>query len=257
MTINRKGSGFTIIELTLSLAFISILILLIATTTIQIGTMYQKGVTLKTINQSGRDIVRIMRDDIASSSKQNIAFITSKPSNAALVHNDKASFRLCLGSVSYVGNSAAAIREYSKNTSITSIPLIKTPGARGYPVHLARVEDRAGLYCRVDGSGKPLQQNLTTSNYREMLIDTLGASSVNDEARQSSTTAVHTISFSRFVSDATTKQYMYKLDIGIGTNQKGTIGSDGLCSPPGEQNQNFDNCAISKFNTIIGAGYGK
>lgn len=258
MTTNTKQSGFTLIELTLSLAFISILLLLVATTTIQLGSMYQKGVALKTINQSGRDVVRIMRDDIASASRDTIRFVSSKPGNAAILPNDRASFRLCLGSVSYVGNSAAAIRAYSQNVNITSVPLIKTTGSDAYPVHLARVQDRTGLYCRKDArTGRLVQQNLLNNNFREMLVSTEGRAGVQDQAKQSSLVAVHTMSFSPFVSDATTKQYMYQLNIGIGTNEKGTIGSDGKCSPPGEQNQNFDNCAISEFNTIIGAGYAK
>ena len=51
-----KQTGFTLIELMLAMTFISVLLLAIAMTIIQIGTIYNRGVTLKEVSQAARSI---------------------------------------------------------------------------------------------------------------------------------------------------------------------------------------------------------
>lgn len=51
-----KSRGFTIIELMLSMTFLAMLMLVIALTTIQISNIYNKGVTLREVNQAGRSV---------------------------------------------------------------------------------------------------------------------------------------------------------------------------------------------------------
>lgn len=50
-------SGFTIVELTLTMAFIGILLIAIAVITTNILAIYQKGTTLKAVNNTGRDLI--------------------------------------------------------------------------------------------------------------------------------------------------------------------------------------------------------
>ena len=57
--------GFTIIELMLAMTFVSFLLMAIAMVTVQVGKTYNRGLTLKTVNQSGRDITDSIRSDIA------------------------------------------------------------------------------------------------------------------------------------------------------------------------------------------------
>lgn len=49
--------GFTIIELTLSLGFISVLLVTIAMITLSIITIYQKGLAIRAVNSTGRELV--------------------------------------------------------------------------------------------------------------------------------------------------------------------------------------------------------
>ncbi len=49
--------GFTVVEITLVMAFIGLLLIAIATIFVNISAMYQKGLTLKTINSVGRNLV--------------------------------------------------------------------------------------------------------------------------------------------------------------------------------------------------------
>lgn len=56
-TKNKAKSGFTIVEVTLSLAFIGMLIIAIAMILVNIFALYQKGLTVKSINSVGRGLV--------------------------------------------------------------------------------------------------------------------------------------------------------------------------------------------------------
>ncbi len=50
-------SGFTIVELTLTMSFVAVLLITIAIVTTNIVTIYQKGLTLKAVNSVGRSLV--------------------------------------------------------------------------------------------------------------------------------------------------------------------------------------------------------
>lgn len=54
---NEAKAGFTIIEVTLSLAFIGMLVVAIAMVLVNILALYQKGLTVKSVNSVGRGIV--------------------------------------------------------------------------------------------------------------------------------------------------------------------------------------------------------
>ena len=62
-----KQDGFTLIELVLAMAFISALLLAIALTIIQIGTTYNRGMTLKEVNQTARSISDELTRNLTSS----------------------------------------------------------------------------------------------------------------------------------------------------------------------------------------------
>ncbi len=57
MNMNRGQQGFTIIELILSITFISALMMLAAALLMQSINIYSKGTSLKQVNQAGREIV--------------------------------------------------------------------------------------------------------------------------------------------------------------------------------------------------------
>ena len=52
----NKQSGFTLTELSLSMAMLSVLLIIILLSIFNIVGMYNKGLTLKRVNQSGRAI---------------------------------------------------------------------------------------------------------------------------------------------------------------------------------------------------------
>ncbi len=50
---DRSESGFTIVELLMAMSFIAVLLVVITLTIIQISGIYNKGLTMRAVNQSG------------------------------------------------------------------------------------------------------------------------------------------------------------------------------------------------------------
>ena len=67
--------GFTLIELTLGLAFISALLVMVSIITIHITTTYQKGLTIRSVNSTGRLLVEDFSRTIASSPTRSLSDI--------------------------------------------------------------------------------------------------------------------------------------------------------------------------------------
>lgn len=69
MKITKRNlqSGFTITELSLSMAMLSVLLLIILLSVFNIISVYNKGLTLKRVNQSGRSISTELQADLRKS----------------------------------------------------------------------------------------------------------------------------------------------------------------------------------------------
>lgn len=88
----RKQQGFTIIELMLAMTFLSFVLVFLALTLVQMIRTYDKGLTIKQVNQAGR----AMTEDIAKSMRGE------QPGNIVLTN--VANGRLCIGNVMYIWN---------------------------------------------------------------------------------------------------------------------------------------------------------
>lgn len=219
MQTNRRG--FTLIELTLALAFIAILLMLVASVLIDVGNVYQKGVITKDINQLGRETMDVMRRDLAQTSSDRVQFTVRGT-------GDNKTYRLCLGDVSYVANSSELL--------INSPSMAIVRG--GEPVRLVRTADVASGFC----SAAALS-NVTDPEASELLVS--GTSDI----------AVHNMNVEELASDA--NQGLYRVSFMIGTNDPGTISDDKKCRTAGfvdSQNQDYDYCSIAEFTTIVRTG---
>ena len=90
MTHRANKQGFTLVELMLAIAFIGFIILFTVLAVMQVMRTYNKGITLKEINQTARVTVEDMGRVIRSSS--------------TIDNSGEADGRLCTGGVSYVWN---------------------------------------------------------------------------------------------------------------------------------------------------------
>lgn len=253
--INKKG--FTLVELTLSLAFVSMLLLAVAMATIYLGNIYQKGVTVKTINQSGRDVMAMMRRDVAHAVDGRVDFEKQLESR----DNSFYSFRMCLGNVSYVGNSAgliiasldgdvyeSAIRDNNNVESVSS----NSQNPDGNLISFVRVLDPNRAYCQKNESDQflILDINEPSENYRELLVDQANG---GDIARSTASIAIHEFDYSEYIP-YTDGDAVHNLRVVFGTNDSNTI-RDGRCLPNSEEEANFNACSLSEFSTLIQSGY--
>lgn len=113
--------GFTVVELMLALSFIAFILLFTVFATVQVMRNYSKGITIKEINQTARDMADDMTRVIRSANSQSVNLSTLNQGRA------------CLGGVSYVWNTKGG------NSNLYT---------DGSPVNVARVGDPAGAMCQ-------------------------------------------------------------------------------------------------------------
>lgn len=213
MTRFRRSSGFTLVELNLAIVFVALLVLAVAMTTMSVSRTYQYGVSLKTINQLGREVTDQMRRDIAAASPTQIQFVEAGGAGA-----------LCLGTVSYAYNSADLLN--SSGTKILQ---------SGDPVNLVRFDDRNREMC-LGGS-----LTLPTSEITEIL------------ATNTTELAVHDMEFRNLLTtnEGGVNEGVVELNLSIGTAEIGTTDSDAKCLPPTDPSENFNNCAVREFALVV------
>lgn len=235
--VNKRTEGFTIIELMLAMSFVAMLLLAIALSILQIAQIYNKGMTLKEVNQTGRNIGAEFSRNLGASDAFALATnLRAAPGNAG--------GRLCLGQYSYVWNYSAALAAGNSN-------VIRHQAAPFDEIHLLKVPDSSGAYCAMSGSSfvyptvrtvdRPQSVELLKSGDRLLSIHQFSMSTVPGGA------------------DVLTGQQLYTTSFTIGTGIEPTKPSpltpdNTQCLPPGNINANFAYCAVQQFTLVIRAG---
>lgn len=226
----KKVTGFTLIELMLSMAFIGMLLMATVVVIIQVTNQYSKGITIKLINQAGRDLGAAITRDAA-----NVASIGNPLVQPDSMHTGDLG-RLCLGAYSYVWSNPAALQN---NTAK------KYDSGAGKQIVMARVADGGGSLCRADSSG----------NYSTVIAQADATEMLPNDAGDY---AIHEMMLKRvpdLASGAVSGTVLYDISYKIGTNQQGTIDSMIKCEPPNQATNNFNFCAINNFEIMVQAGY--
>lgn len=221
--------GFTLIELMLAMTFIAVLLVAIAITTIQISAIYNKGITLREVNQAGRAVSDELQRSIAST----VPFdVTPKVDDAPETATSKyvkrdGGGRLCLGRYTYAWNYGRAITAGSDYNKYNT----------GEAVRFAKVNDPSGSLCanptlsinRADAT------EMLTSGDRDLVVH---AMTVDDGA-----------------TDATTGQAIYAISVVIGTNDSEQLTTnDRSCQPPSDGAGKENYCSVNQFDIIARAG---
>lgn len=236
----HASEGFTIIELTLAMAFISALLLAIAMTIIQVGAIYGRGMLLKDTNQTARVII----DDVRRTISGGSAF---SQTNDYKVFNNIGG-RLCTGSYSYIWNTGAA-----QSTDVTNVTHYQNDA--GTPIRFVKIADGSKSYCVLDGSGNFAKQDIPTgerANAREL---------INAGDRN---LALHRFRINTSASneDALSGQKLYSLAFIIGTNDQLALQSDPAtgekvaCLAPGQPNADPLYCSVREFTLVVRTGSG-
>lgn len=224
----RQVRGFTLIELMLAMTFISVLLLAIALTVLQISHIYNRGLTTKEVNVAARTITDDLAKDIASSE----AFSLDESSYRQFSSGG----RLCLGDYSYIWNYGSAINAATKEATY-SVYVSNTD--KTDDIRFVRVPDIGGSYCAGDGD-----KAIDPTNS----VEVLGATDHN--------LAVHafTISTNTTAYDDATNQRLYTATFTIGTNDSDTLtDDDAQCKAPDQAGSDLEYCSVQQFTIVLRA----
>lgn len=124
---HTRQSGFTLVELMLSMAFLGFLMLFVVTAVMQLIGTYNKGLVYKEINQSGRTIIEELTRNMRVSSPGSIA--------APVDGGGKSTGRLCIAGQTYIWNSPKTNNTYA------------SAAGGGKVQGVVRIDDTTGSLC--------------------------------------------------------------------------------------------------------------
>ncbi len=241
MSHGSKKSGFTLIELLLAMGFISVLLLAIAMTILQIGAVYNRGMIVKEVNQTGRNLSTELQSAIIKTSPFSISQTTG--SRYFKQGNPAWGGRLCLGQYSYIWNYGSVLQTNTSPTRNLYTGEALLIGANSNPIRLVKVYDTYGAYCT------NLNMTIDPTNATELL-------NVGDH-----NLAIHDfyIGTSTSADDTKTGQRLYSLNFTIGTNETSTLLTDASnvvisCKGPGTVGADLSYCVVQKFSIAVRAG---
>lgn len=224
-TCQSRQHGFTLIELMLAMSGVAFLLLAIAMTTIQISQIYSKGITIKSVNQVGRDLSDSLQRDIKASTPFDVA------STSSFLETPYGG-RLCLGQYSYVWNYGKTLTESDTTNTIMFDD--------GTQVRMARVLDTGGLICVNADKKLPIVR----ADASELLVS-------SDKLDM----ALHTFTIAASASDPSTHQGLYSVAFALGTNnQESLMTGDASCKAPNDNDSDWEFCAINVFDFTTRAG---
>jgi type II secretory pathway pseudopilin PulG len=231
---NKKG--FTLIELMLAMTFISMLLLAIALTIVQIANIYNKGIITKEVNQSSRAI----SDELSLAMRSSGTFSLS----TKYIQNTWGG-RLCMGQYSYVWNygKALATQDPNRNQYSAAAPsgnTVISGGVTRYEINLVKAPDAGGAYCVPNGGGAYPKVDPTSAvellrtGDHGLVLHNLTVTSVPSGA------------------DSLSAQQLYKVSYTVGTSDINALNSDQtLCNGPGTPGSDLNYCVVSQFTIVL------
>ena len=276
--------GFTLIELALAITFITVLLLTIGWLTIHITTVYEKGLTIKAVSSTAKEIIDDVSRAISTSparttdslcaevynpTSQQKAYDDCKKDNARKLSYQQryATVKIkgeekqvpingvfCTGRYSYIWNTAYVLNKIDYETVAqpatfngnNNFRLLKVSDFNRY-LCTQHMVDTAYLYDSSSTYKHTSNQVLTTTGNTEIGVSTIDLlrSSENDLALYDLTLYAPT------VHEITSSGYysgsfiLATLRGGIDINSTGNFCSD----PPEESlSTDFTYCAVNKFN---------
>ncbi len=228
-----KKQGFTLIELMLAMGFVSALLIAVAMTVIQIANIYNRGITLKDVNQVGRSLVSELQRGVTSTSSFDLATHYIKQSQGGV----EVGGRLCLGQYSYAWNYGETITPGDTSSS----PNVYAAPDNDNQIRFVKVHDPDISYCTVPA------KKIIFADAVEMLNVGEHDLAIHDFVISSAATA----------SDTKTGQQLYSISFILGTNDQTALSgvlSSTECRPPSDKNSDLAYCSINRFDIVVRTG---
>jgi len=228
-----KRNGFTLIELMLAMAFVSALLIAVAMTVIQIANTYNRGLTLKEVNQAGRSLASELQRSIAQSAIFNI-----NPGIGSQYIPSAWGGRLCLGQYTYIWNYGKAI-----SAPLDSNRNVYSPNPTGAEIRFVKVLDPNNSYCTTPAKKVDPTSAVELLNIGEHYL------------------AVHNFSIttSATAADSKTGQQLYAIQFVLGTNDQNALTTDANGFADGCKLSNIAGadpayCSVNQFDIVARAG---
>jgi type II secretory pathway pseudopilin PulG len=215
MTYRNKTSGFTLIELSLSMSFVAVLLLAIAMLVIQITAIYNKGFTLREVDETGQFITSELQRKLNQTGRESVVYVQDFDGGKG--------GRLCAGNTVYAWNYPATI---SPND----------PQAENYrgssDIRFMKFSGTKQDYCEPDDNG----------NYGQ-----IPAEAVELLSGGNSNLMLTKFTIDAYTPDGDASQSIYQITMAIGTagtSDSGLI-SGNNCDKTGDMSDEY--CAINQF----------
>jgi hypothetical protein len=221
----------------LAMGFVSVLLIAVAMTVIQIASVYNRGITLKDVNQVGRSLASELQRSIAQTASFSVDL--NKPGSRYV--NKSWGGRLCLGQYSYIWNYGKAIQtgDTSRNVYLNS----------GVEIRFVKALDSNANYCtntvaKIDSTNAVELLDADVQNQHDLAIHSFTISSTPSTADTA--------------FDAKTGQRLYSIKFLLGTNDQTALTFDSggavICKPPNESGADPAYCSVNQFDVVARAG---
>lgn len=214
------------------MAFVAVLMISIALFTIYIGNTYNKGITLRQVNEAGTEISNDIQRSIATASE--LSTTDGSESYVELATGG----RLCMGQYSYVWNFGKFLD--GPIVELSNHYIWAGPGAEPR-ISFVKVFDGGKLLCKDTGTGAPgvpVYPNVEHADATEMLA-----------------TGDRNLALHNFAITSDGQSGLYAITLSIGTNDSLVLESDyGSCKPPSDAQGLEDYCSVNKFDIVARVG---
>ncbi len=231
----RSDAGFTLVELTIAMAFISVLLLGIALLTLQISIIYNKGLTTRAVNEAGQLVSADIKRSLDSSKPISVKYAQ----NNGVVTGG----RLCTDLTVYAWNygkyltDTSAFNQYQTN--------LGPPPNR--PIRLVKFPSEGTDYCTAVLGVYPdipvSASDLLMSGDADLAVHDF---TINRDAGGAYGEAVY--------GDGSGSQRIYQVSIVIGTSEQSILDSnvDGCKAPENRLEDQY--CSVNRFSFTARAG---
>lgn len=220
---HKSSAGFTLVELMLSMAFISVMLIAIAMCVIQMSTIYTRGETLRQVNQASRALATDLQRTLGAADLASID----------LSAQDRG--RVCTGQFTYVWSTAENPYEHN----------VYTDASEG-ELRLVRLNDPGGRYCSEDAE-QPISRNSP--------IDKAASQAVELLPEGDRSLRVYDLEFAPQAASSLTQQRLYRVSVLLGTDNVGAVDTtSNTCKAPSDFESDITYCAINQFNLTVRAG---
>ncbi|PKL31143.1 hypothetical protein CVV43_03785 [Candidatus Saccharibacteria bacterium HGW-Saccharibacteria-1] len=242
MNQQNSNKGFTLVELMLAMGFLSALMIIIAMTVVQIGNIYNKGITLKEVNLVGKAISTELQHsiiEVASFDLSAKSYIVQKD-----VTGNAIGGRLCTGKYTYIWNNGTNIEDNNfVNKYVAPVP------ATSSPIHLIKILDANKSYCVPVSFG--VYSDIPLANASELIV--------SDKTQLDLAILGFSVNSNSSAYDSITGERLYNIRFTLGTNKKAARITDPTthiisCRPPSDFNSDFNFCSVNDFDIVARAG---